>query len=208
MKSEEHTRSAREEKCRDRQYPFPSSTSSLTMQTSSGLARHKTHTLAIPTAPLPQSSATGDLSVLAHSVKLQLLHCALKGLQAPGATQAPQAAGVGPQNNRLLPHPIDLNPVHACPSDSSSAPPMAPLPALPHRSSPFIHKETPLNKERWGEGTTHCQIVGGGVEGRWCTPRSDLATRRRPSEAWDKLMSIVLLFLSESKSKSNYKTQW
>jgi len=49
---------------------------------------------------------------------------------------------------------------------------------------------------------------GGGIEGRRCTPRSDLVTWRRPSEAWDKLMSIVLLFLSESKSKSNYKIQW
>lgn len=150
----------------------------------------------------------GDLSVLAHYVKLQLLHCALKGLQAPGATQAPQAAGMGPQKNRLLPRPIDLNPVHACPSDSSSAPPTAPLSALPLRSSPVIHKGTPLNEEGCGEGTTRCQIVGGGARGRWCTPRSDLATQRRPSEAWDKLMSIVLLFLSERKSKSNYKTQW
>lgn len=146
-----------------------------------------------------------SLSSLARSVKLRLFHRALKGLQAPGATQALQTAGTGLQN-RLLPHPVDLNPGHACPCDSNSAQAKAPLPALPRRSFPFVCKGTPLNERGCRAGMTHSQIVGEAL-------RADGAHRgltlrqRRLSEAWDKLMSIVLLFLSESKSKSNYKIQ-
>lgn len=191
----------------DRQSPLPpSSASSSAAQTGSGLARQPW-----PSPPLRSHSPAlwgTSLSSLAHNVKLRLLHRALKGLQAPGATQALQTAGTGLQNNRLLPHLVDLNPVHACPCDSSSARAKAPLPALPRRSFPFVNKGTPLAEGGRGAGTTRSRRAGGGVEGRWCTPRSDLVTRRRQSEAWDKLMSIVLLFLSESKSKSNYKIQW
>lgn len=148
-----------------------------------------------------------SLSSLAHSIKLQLLHRALKGLQAPEATQALQTTGTKLQH-RLLPRPVDLNPVHACPCDSSSAWAKAPLPALPYCSFPFRHKGTPSAEGECGMEMTHSQIVGGGTEGRWYMPRPDLVTWRRPSKAWDKLTSIVLLFLSENKSKSNYKIHW
>lgn len=142
--------------------------------------------MAIPTTLLPPSSTAGDLSVLTCNVKLQLLHCALKGLQAPGTTQALQTAGMGLQNNKLLPHPIDLNPVHACPCNSSSTQGTVPLPALPRRSTPFEHKGSPLAEGGCSVGTTCSQAVGGGFQGRWCTPRTDLVTQRRPREAWDK----------------------
>lgn len=114
----------------------------------------------VPTALLPWSGAAGDLSVLARSqCYTVVLHRALKGLQAPGATQALQTAGAGLQNNRLLPRPVDLNPVHACPCNSSSAQAKAPLPALPRCSSPFVRKGTPLNKRGPSPGTTRSQIA-------------------------------------------------
>lgn len=192
--------------CGDQQSPLPTSASSSAPQTGSGLVRQP--------RPSPQLRSHGParqgtpLSLLTRNVKLQLLHRALKGLQAPGATQALQRAGTGLQNNRLLPCPIDLNPVHACPCDSNSARAKAPLPALSRCSFPSAHKGTPLAEGGRGAGTTRSRIAGGGIKGRWCMPRSDLVTQRRLGEAWDKLMSIVLLFLSESKSKSNYKIQW
>lgn len=143
--------------CGDLQSPFPGSASSSAAQTGSRLARQPR-----PSPPLCSHSLAlrgTSLSSLARNVKLRLLHRALKGLQAPGATQALQTAGTGLQN-RLLPRPVDLNPGHACPHNSSSARAKAPLPALPRRSSPFVHKGTPLNGRGCSAGTAHSPIVG------------------------------------------------
>lgn len=67
----------------------------------------------------------------------------------------------GSADNRLLPLPVDLNLVHACPYDSSSAWVKAPLPALPHCSFSFVHQGSPRAEGEHSEGTTHSQVVGG-----------------------------------------------
>lgn len=117
----------------------------LTAESGSGLDRQPRP------SPPPRSHSPAlrgpSLSSLARNGKSRLLRRALKGLQAPGATQALQRAG------RTTGCPSDSNPGHACPCDSSSARAKPPLPALFRLFFPFVRRGR-------GAGTTRSPMAG------------------------------------------------